>query len=213
MKVLILILLLLNVISLSAQVERKFIRRGTLEYGDEKFVDSENNYRKALNKDDKSFEARFNLADALYKQKKLDEALKEFELLNQTESDPSRIAKINHNIGNIRFAQQKYDESIEAYKKSLRNNPNDNETRYNLIAAQKMKDNKDQNKQDQQKQQQEQDQKKQEQQKQDQQQQDQNMSKEDAQRLLNAVQQDENDLQKDKKKIQSAKSKQIEKNW
>jgi len=213
MKVLILILLLLNVISLSAQVERKFIRRGTLEYGDEKFVDSENNYRKALNKDDKSFEARFNLADALYKQKKLDEALKEFELLNQTESDPSRIAKINHNIGNIRFAQQKYDESIEAYKKSLRNNPNDNETRYNLIAAQKMKDNKDQNKQDQQKQQQEQDQKKQEQQKQDQQQQDQNMSKEDAQRLLNAVQQDENDLQKNKKKIRNVKNKQIEKNW
>jgi len=209
---------------LMAQQERKFIRQGTNEYKSDKYVESEEFYRKALDKDPKSFEAKFNLADALYKQKKIDASLKLLEELEQNEKNPQRLAQIYHNKGNVYFAANKLDESIDNYKKALKQNPNDDQTRYNLIAAQKMKQQQDQNK-DQQKQQQQQ-QQQQEQQKQDQQdqkkdqkqdqqqQQDQNqMSKEDAERLLNAMQQDENELQKDKRKVKAAQNASIEKNW
>jgi tetratricopeptide (TPR) repeat protein len=201
-----------------AQQERKFIRQGTNEYKSDKYVESEEFYRKALDKDPKSFEAKFNLADALYKQKKIDASLKLLEELEQGEKNPQRLAQIYHNKGNVYFAANKLDESIDNYKKALKQNPNDDQTRYNLIAAQKMKQQQDQNK-DQQKQQQQQQKQDQQDQKKDQkqdqqQQQDQNqMSKEDAERLLNAMQQDENELQKDKRKVKAAQNASIEKNW
>jgi tetratricopeptide (TPR) repeat protein len=196
---------------LMAQQERKFIRQGTNQYKEDKYVDSEIAYRKALEKDPKSYEAKFNLADALYKQKKIDESLKILEDLEKTQSDPNRLSQLYHNKGNIYFAANKLDESITNYKKALKYNPNDNQTRYNLIAAQKMKQQQDQNKdQNKQQQQQQQDQNKQQQQNQDQQNQ---MSKEDAERLLNAMQQDENDLQKEKRKVKAAQQKNIDKNW
>ena len=109
-----------------------------------------------------------------------------------------------------------YAKAVDAYKMSLRNNPADHETRYNLALAQKMlKDqqnqqdqdqNQDQNKDQQQKQDQKQDQNKDKQNDQkkddqkDQQQppkpekQDNQMSKENAEQLLNSVMQDEKDV-------------------
>lgn len=198
---------------LMAQQERKFIRQGTNEYKSDKYVESEEFYRKALDKDPKSFEAKFNLADALYKQKKIDASLKLLEELEQNEKNPQRLAQIYHNKGNIYFAANKLDESIDNYKKALKQNPNDDQTRYNLIAAQKMKQQQQQN-QDQQKQQQQQQEEQKQDQKQEPQQQDPNqMSKEDAERLLNAMQQDENELQKDKRKVKAAQNASIEKNW
>lgn len=198
---------------LMAQQERKFIRQGTNEYKSDKYVESEEFYRKALDKDPKSFEAKFNLADALYKQKKIDASLKLLEELEQTEKNPQRLSQIYHNKGNIYFAANKLDESIDNYKKALKQNPNDDQTRYNLIAAQKMKQQQQQN-QDQQKQQQQQQEEQKQDQKQEPQQQDPNqMSKEDAERLLNAMQQDENELQKDKRKVKAAQNASIEKNW
>ncbi|WP_245935010.1 tetratricopeptide repeat protein [Breznakibacter xylanolyticus] len=195
-----------------AQQERKHIRKGTSEYTEQKFLESEIEYRKALDKNPESFEAQYNIGASLYKQQKLDEAMKQFQTLAQTEKDPAKLAQIYHNMGNIYFAADKIDESIDAYKKSLKNNPLDNETRYNLIAAQKKKkEQENQQQQQQQPQEQEQQQDKQEQQQQQQQQQNQ-MNKEDAERLLNAIQQDEDDLQ-NKRKINAAEKKQIEKNW
>jgi len=197
-----------------AQQERKFIRQGTNEYKSDKYVESEEFYRKALDKDPKSFEAKFNLADALYKQKKIDASLKLLEELEQNEKNPQRLAQIYHNKGNIYFAANKLDESIDNYKKALKQNPNDDQTRYNLIAAQKMKQQQDQNKDQQKQQQQQQEEEQKQDQKQEPQQQDPNqMSKEDAERLLNAMQQDENELQKEKRKVKAAQNASIEKNW
>ncbi len=124
------------------------------------------------------------------------------------------------------------DQSIEAYKNSLRNNPADDETRYNLAVAQKLKEegpqqqqqqqqqqqdqkqNQDQQNQDQQDQQQQQDQQEQEQQQKQQPRPDE-ISKEDAEKILNAMMQDEKDLQEEQKEKQKAKarSKQVEKDW
>ena len=194
-----------------SQQERRFIRKGTSEYTNEKFLESEIEYRKALDKNPNSFEAQYNIGTSLYKQKKLNEAMQQFQTLSQNETDKDRLARIYHNMGNIYFAADEIDKSIEAYKKALKNNPADDETRYNLIAAQKKKKQQDQNKQNQPQNQPEQkpeDQKQQEQKPQENQ-----MDKNDAERLLNAIQQDENDLQKEKRKVKAGQKQQIEKNW
>jgi len=231
-----------SIVSANAQDERKFIREGNAQFADSAYLESEIEYRKALDKKGNSFEGQFNLGDALFKQEKFNEALDQFQVLAGTETNPENLSKVHHNIGNSYFAMQKYEESIEAFKNALRNNPEDNESRYNLIAAQKMlqqqqqdQQNKDQNKdqeqqqkeeeeqeqkdkeqeqkeQEQNKEQQKQDQKEQEQQKNQQQPQEQ-MSKEDAQRLLNAIQQDENELQKKLQKAKASQKTKTEKNW
>lgn len=236
-----------------AQKERKFIREGNTLFETQKFEQAEVEYRKAMDKKAESFEAAFNLADALYKQEKYDEALLQFSTLAEEQTDKEKLGQLYHNIGNTLLSMKKTDESIEAYKESLRNRPNAEETKYNLEFArhkkqqdeqnkdnQDNKDNKDQQNKDQQqnqdnkdqnKDQQDQDKDKQDKDKdqnQNKDQQDQNkdqqqqqqpgkISKEDAQRLLDALQNDEKKVQEkvQQQKVQEQKSKKmkIEKDW
>ena len=103
-----------------AQQERKFIREGNELFEKQDFEKAEVEYRKAADKKANSFEAAFNMADALYKQKKYDEALEQFSALAKQETDKERLGEIYHNIGNTLLAMEKTDESIEAYKNSFR---------------------------------------------------------------------------------------------
>jgi len=189
-----------------AQGERKYIRHGNKEYDDKAFEESELQYRKALEKDLSSYEGNFNLGDALYKQKKFEDASKKFSGLASTEKDRMELAKIYHNLGNSLLQSNQVEESIEAYKHALRNNPEDYETKHNLAWAlnllqqqQQQQQNQNQNKQNQEQQQnqdqQDQQQQEQEQQEQQQEQQNDKISKEDANRILEALQQDEKQLQ------------------
>lgn len=140
----------------NAQQERKNIRKGNDLFKENSFEKSEVEYRRALDKKINSYEAGFNLGDALYKQKKYDEALKQFQSLAVTEKDPNKLSQLYHNIGNTLLMNKKVDESIEAYKQSLRLKPDSPETKYNLEYARWMKQkqqkqkqknkNKDQNK-------------------------------------------------------------------
>ena len=204
------------------QAERKFIRQGNREYDNKTYDKSEVLYRKALEKNDASVTSEFNLADALYKQEKYDEAGRKFENLAPGETDKTRLGAIYHNLGNSLLQSQQLEQSIEAYKNSLRNNPKDLETKYNLAYAmsllqqQQQQQNKDQNK-DQQQNKQDQRQKNQQNQQQDQQQQQQqekdqqeqqsqpeHISKEDAQRILEALRLDEQQVQEKLQKEKAA---------
>lgn len=127
-----------------AQKERKFIRKGNGLFEGNEFENSEVEYRKALDKKLNSYEAGFNLGDALYKQKKYDEALKQFQALTLTEKDPKKMGELYYNIGNTLLMNRKIDESIEAYKQSLRYFPDSKETKYNLEYARKMKEKQEQ---------------------------------------------------------------------
>ena len=166
-----------------AQSERKFIREGNKSFDSKKYSDAEVAYKKSLGKNQKSYEGNFNLGDAYYKQGKYDEAAKQFELLQSQKKDKASQAAAMHNLGNTLLQNQKYPESIEAYKQALKLNPKDEDTRYNLAYAQAMlkqqqqqqqqQQNQDKNKEDkkdqkQQKQQQEQQKQEQAQQKQQQ---------------------------------------------
>ena len=226
-----LLLLLATAGTASAQkAERDFIRKGNRAFKDSVFVDAEVNYRKALEVNPKSTVSMYNLATTLLQQNKLKEAMEEYADAANLEKDKANLAQIYHNMGVIFHSQKEYAKAIEAYKQSLRNNPKDDETRYNLALAQKMLNdqqqnqdqNQDQNQQNQQ-QEQQQDQQQQQQQQQDQQQNQQQppqndkkeneMSKENAEQLLKSVMQDEKDVQDKVKKQQVIQGGRLEKDW
>lgn len=211
--------------------DRDYLRSGNKLYNDSLFVKAEVDYRKALEVNPKSTDAMFNLGNSLLMQQKAKEAMEQFESASKVEKEKDKLAQIYHNMGVILQASKQYPQCIEAYKESLRNNPKDNETRYNLALAQKLlKDqqqnqqnqnqNKDQ-KQDQKDEQKEQNKDQKNQDKKDQQQnqnqqQQQNkdeMSKENAQQLLNAVMQDEKNVQDKVKKQMQIRGKKLDKDW
>ena len=218
-------LLLVSTIHGLAQnkTDRDYLRSGNKLYNDSLFIKAEVDYRKALEINPKSTDAMFNLANALLMQQKAQEAMEQYESVSKIEKDKEKLAQIYHNMGVILQSSKQLPQCIEAYKESLRNNPKDDETRYNLALAQKqLKDQQqDQQNQDQQEQKEEQkDQNKdqqeqnQDQQQQPQQQQNKNeMSKENAQQLLNAVMQDEKNVQDKVKKQLQIQGKKLEKDW
>lgn len=244
------ILLVLQASFLFAQQERKYLRQGDQLYQQKKFKEAEVAYRQAMSKKAKTLEGNFNLGDAMFKQKKYDDAAAQFNKLANASIDKNVKAGAYHNIGNSFLTEKKYQESIDAYKKALVNNPKDEETRYNLAYAQKMlknqqdknkggggnnnkdknkdknkddkknqddknKDKNDKDKKDQDKNKQDQDKNKQNQDQKDQQgQQPNQLSKDDAQRMLDALNNDEKQTQ-DKlknKKLKGAKVP-ISKDW
>ncbi len=231
-----------------AQKERKFVRKGN-DYFEEGLKDTakldtiafgkaEIAYRKALQLKPQDFHWNFNLADAIYKQKKAEEAATEFEKLADQTQKPFEKSAVYHNLGNSLLQQKKFDPSIEAYKKALRINPDDPETKYNLAYALKMKkeeekqkqkqkqnqdkdQNKDQNKdknkdkdqnKDQNQNNKNQDQKPQDQQKRPQQN---KISRQNAEQMLQALENDEKQTQEKVKKAQAvqAQRSKVEKNW
>ena len=217
-------LLLLVAMNMSAQTDRLYIRQGNKQFRAADYANAEVSYRKALEKNDRNPQALYNLGNALLAQNKDSAAVAEFEKATKVETNELRKSKSFHNMGVICQRHEMYAEAIEAYKQSLRLNPSDDETRYNLELCKRQqkkqqqnqqnkdnKDKKDQQKQDQQKQNQ---QKQQQDKQQQQQKQEPKMSKENAEQLLNAAMQQEKETQERMKKAQQRPQRRhIEKNW
>ncbi len=177
--------------------ERRFIRRGNEAFQQGDYPAADVSYRRALEKAPWSYEASFNLTDAIYKQEQYDEAAQQFGQLAQALADnPELQAKAFYNQGNALFKQRKLEEALEAYKNSLRANPDDQEAKFNLAYTKKLlekdKNPDDQNQNQNQQQKPDQQPQDQEQKPQDQQQKPEpRMSPEEAQQLLNAIQNNE----------------------
>jgi Ca-activated chloride channel family protein len=216
----------------SSQADKKYIRQGNREYEKSKFAESEVSYRRAIDKNKESADAIFNSGNALYKQDKYEDAGKQFIQNHDMNDDRIKKSASLYNLGNSLLKANKIKESIDAYKGSLRLDPENMEAKYNLAYAQDLlkeqqqqqkqdQPNQDQNK-DQQNQQDKQDNKdnknsdNQQQQQQDQQkeQQQQGISKEDAERLLNALANDEKNVQEKVKLAKALKARTSTlKNW
>ena len=217
----------------AAQEERPHVRRGVALLEQERFAEAEAEFRSALQLKPSSFEAAYNLGTALFRQEKYDEALQQLQATTPfANDDKQRLASLFHNLGNSYLFGQNIDQSIEAYKQALRHNPLDDETRYNLIAAMKLKDEQEeqeeeqqdqqeQEQQEQQEQEQEQEQQEQEQeqeqeqqdQQQQQQQESEGISRENAERLLQALEEDEKELLEKMNQNREKQPVRIEKNW
>lgn len=214
----------LCVTNVYAQSDRQFIRSGNKLYRSQNYAKAEAEYRKAIAQNGQNPQALYNLGCALMMQQKDSAAIVQYENAGKLESSKSRKAKIYHNIGVICQSHQMYGEAIEAYKESLRNNPDDNETRYNLALCKRQQKNQKQNggeqkKKDDQKGKDKQKKDDQQQKQQDQQQQQKNkpkdrMSKENAEQLLNAAtQQEKATQQRMKKAMRQSGKKKLKKNW
>ena len=118
--------------------DRQYIRQGNKLYRQQGFDKAEVEYRKALAKNPRNTQAMYNLGCALMQQQKDSAAIVQFENAGRAETSPIRKSMSYHNMGFICQKHQMYGEAIEAYKESLRNNPNDNETRYNLALCKRM---------------------------------------------------------------------------
>lgn len=227
-KYLFLSLVLVSTATFAQKTERDYLRSGNKLYKDSLFVKSEVDYRKVLELDPQSTDASYNLGNALLMQQKAKEAMEQFEAASHIEKDKAKLAEIYHNMGVILQSSKQLPQCIEAYKQALRNNPKDDETRYNLALAQKqLKDqqqnqqNQEQNKEEKQEQKQDekqqnkdqQEQEKQNQQQNQQQQQQNQLSKENAEQLLNAVMQDEKNVQDKVKKQIQVSGRKLEKDW
>ena len=227
-KAVVAVLFLLVATGVQAQGDRLLVRQGNKQFRAGNYAEAEVSYRKAVEKNPRNAQAHYNLGNALLGQRKDSAAVVQFENAAKQETDAMRKAQSYHNIGVICQGQKQYAQAIEAYKEALRNNPTDDETRYNLELCkrqqqqqqnqqnQQNKDNKDnkdkkdqKDKQDQQKQQDKKEQKQDQQQQQKQQ-----MSRENAEQMLNAAIQEEKQTQERMKKAQQQPNRRrLEKNW
>ena len=204
-----------------AQSDRQLIRHGNKQFKAGNFADAEVSYRKAVEKNPRNPQAVYNLGLALMRQQKDSAAVQQFMDAGKLETNPLRRAQSYHNAGVICQGKKMYAEAIDVYKEALRNNPADDQTRYNLELCkrqqkQQQQQNQQQQKQDQQKQEQKQEEKKQEQkqEQQKQQEQQQQMSRENAEQMLNAAMQEEKQTQQRMKKAQQQPNRRkLEKNW
>ncbi|PKQ45039.1 tetratricopeptide repeat protein [Confluentibacter flavum] len=114
------------------------------------FVSAEMEYRKAISEQPTTTAGIYNLGNSYYKSKNYEEALYRLEQAAKTATSKDEKHKAFHNMGNILMENKKCKEAVEAYKSALRNDPTDDETRYNLALAKECAEQqKDQNKDDQ----------------------------------------------------------------
>jgi tetratricopeptide (TPR) repeat protein len=222
------ILSLLISINSIAQNKKSFLRNGNELYADSSYNEAEIQYRKSLLEDQDYFNASFNLADAIYKQERYEESSALFDALKDDAPTETDLAKVYHNIGNSLVKEQKLDEAISAYKSALRINPNDKDTRHNLALThqqkqqQEDKDGQEKDKEGKNKQKEKKEQEQNQENKEQQEDKQENkpeekkekMSKETAEKMLEAIQQQEKELQEElqKKKVKGKRVK-VLKDW
>lgn len=212
-----------------AQSARTRVLEGNKLYGEEKFDAANNKYRDALNDDPLSPIIHYNIGNTYHQKKNYEEALQEYDK-SLSSDNVLYQAQSYYNTGNTLFRMGKLLESIEAYKRALELNPDDTDAKYNLEYVRALlKDNAqkqpqeggDQSESSQQQQQQEGAQGENEEQNKSEEQQGggeeqpldpKQISKEDAERLLDALQEDEKDQLKDRK-IKSSGKVRVIKDW
>lgn len=215
-KLLAFIMTLVPFVNISAQKEARNVKEGNKQYVAQKFTEAQKFYEQGVADNSDSYSANFNLGNSLFRQKKYKEALEQYQKAATLTKEKKEIASAFHNVGNALMEEKNYEKSVEAYKNSLKANPKDDDTRYNLAVAQYlMKKQQEQQKQQQQQQKQEQQkqEQQQEQQKQEQKQQQQpKMQQEQIEQILKALEQDERNVQ-ERRKIQMGQRSKTDKEW
>ena len=224
---------------LGAFAQKADLRRGNREFRKGEYAKADISYRKALMQDTSSVATRYNLAGNLYRQENYDEAAKHLDAVQLTASEEPFAPDYYYNRGDVAIAKEDWQTAVNMFKESLRRNPGDLDAKENYLYARNKLREQQQN-QDQQNQDQDQDQNQDQNQNQDQQDQNQDqkqdpqnqnqdkdqqqqqqqqqqpqISPQQAQQMLQAIQDKEKQTQEkvDEKKAQALKSRQKDKNW
>ena len=219
---------LVLVLPLSAQQEKREVRSGNRAFRSKNYNEAEIDYRKGLVKDSTSFISTYDLASSLYMQKDYENAARTLDKVADQLPQSEYASRWYFNKGNIALQQQDYKTAVDAFKQALLLDPEDLQAKESYIyAKEKLKDRQDgqnqqqdgQNQQDNQNQQDDQNQQPQPQPNDDQQpQQDpagQQISPQQAQQMLKAIQAKEKETQEkvEKAKAQQAQTRRKENNW
>ena len=211
-------ILITTSLALYAQnAEWSMLHQGNRAFKRGEWTKAETYYRKALKENPRNSRAMFNLGDAYLAQKNGKDALKCFVDAAKAEKNPAVRAMAYHNIGFIHQNNKDYEKAIDAYKEALRNNPHDEDTRYNLALCQKQRQQQQEEQQQEQEQQnqnsgnqsdpQQQDSNRQEQQE------EQQMSQDNIDQILNLTQQAEQQTRQKLDKAAQPRRKQLNKSW
>jgi Ca-activated chloride channel homolog len=123
--------------SATAQSAHQYLRKGNNYFSNQDYTAAEESYRKTLEQDPNSLKGTYNLGNAIYEQKRYDEALKHYENALKVANNNFDKAQTHYNMGNVYLQQHEYDKSVTAFKNALRLRPNDMNAKYNLALAQK----------------------------------------------------------------------------
>lgn len=164
--------------------ERGLVRKGNRQFKREQFEKSVDSYQRALQYDSTSFEAKYDLASALYRTERYDKAEQTLlSIARDTTRTEKERGEVAYNLGNTQFAQQKYKEALSSYRQAMRCNPDDEDAKFNYAFTKRLIQEQEQQQQQQQQNQENQDQQEKEQNKdnQEQNQQEQNQQEQQPQ--------------------------------
>ncbi len=121
--------------SVQAQDAQNLIYQGNQKLIEESYTEAESKYRKAISKSPQQMEGVYNLGNAHYRSEDYQEASQRFLQTQKLATSNENRHKAFHNLGNSLMKKKDYPRAVEAYKNALRNNPKDDETRYNYALA------------------------------------------------------------------------------
>lgn len=119
--------------------ERGLVRKGNREFRRGKFEKSVDSYKEALQYDPNSFEAKYDLASALYRTERYETAEKTLlSIVNDSTRTELERGDVAYNLGNTQYAQQKYKEALSSYRQAMRCNPNDEDAKFNYAFTKRL---------------------------------------------------------------------------
>lgn len=133
------LLLVCGEVSAQMMKERGLVRKGNRQFKREQFEKSVDSYQRALQHDSTSFEAKYDLASALYRTERYDKAEKTLlSIVSDTTRTELERGEVAYNLGNTQFAQQKYKEALSSYRQAMRCNPDDEDAKFNYAFTKRL---------------------------------------------------------------------------
>ena len=133
------LLLVCGEVSAQQMRERGLVRKGNREFKREQFEKSVDRYQRALQHDSTCFEAKYDLASALYRTERYDKAEKTLlSIVGDSTRTELERGEVAYNLGNTQFAQQKYKEALSSYRQAMRCNPNDEDAKFNYAFTKRL---------------------------------------------------------------------------
>ena len=133
------LLLVCGEVSAQQMRERGLVRKGNREFKREQFEKSVDSYQRALQHDTTCFEAKYDLASALYRTERYDKAEKTLlSIVGDSTRTELERGEVAYNLGNTQFAQQKYKEALSSYRQAMRCNPNDEDAKFNYAFTKRL---------------------------------------------------------------------------
>lgn len=127
------------------KVEDNLIYDGNELHKSEIYAQAEKKYRSALARAPKNTIAQHNLGNTLFDESYYGEAFNAYKSATMSAQSKEEKHSALHNMGNVFMNQKDYAKAVETYKEALRNNPNDDQTRYNYALAKELLENENQN--------------------------------------------------------------------